>query len=658
MGNIRLISTRSKRTVSKPANKTVSRSTSNAASKATDNAASKTTSSPVRNTARKTKRRTGVGTAFTIILIIMIGILALLFSLGFYVGNLDTVFPNVWADGVDLSGMTLEEATNALISAGYENNAQNASVTVTFPDGASFTVSGDEAGLALSAAEAAEAAFNVGRNGSFLENEIAFVRSLLTRTDLRDVSIANFDDTLIRELAGEYTRSFNVTLINDAYSIEGDSIVIVVGTGIQPADEGHVIELAVETLFLAMEEQAHLTVGYVPVEMEANDVDLQLLYDTIRIDPVSAVYDPATFSATESSTGVSFDMDAAQAMVNRAARGETIIIPLILVEPEVTAEDIESMLFRDVLSERTTNIAGTQNRLTNIIVSSEFVNGTRLNPGDVFSFNQIVGRRTREAGFREAGAFVSGRLVDQVGGGICQTASTIYYCLLRADIEVVERRPHGLTVGYLPLGHDATIVWGNTDLKFRNNTDFPIEVEAIVEGRSLTVRLIGTKLDDTYITTDFEILRRTPFEIQHREDDEVPQGQTRVFTDGSTGYVVEVYKNLFDENDNLIRRWSVGRSTYNVQQRVILVPPTLPESTPPEVTTPVETPPVDTLPNDTPPTDTPPVDSPPNDTPPDDGPPDYLYQPPADTPVNEIPDQPPLAETPVIPPESGDTNAD
>jgi hypothetical protein len=107
-------------------------------------------------------------------------------------------------------------------------------------------------------------------------------------------------------------------LIDDAYSIENDSIVIVVGTGIRPADEAGVVGLAIDTLFQAQEARTHLTAQYVPVEAEANEVDLALLYDHIRVEPVSSAYDPATIGATESATGVNFDIEAAQVMLDNA----------------------------------------------------------------------------------------------------------------------------------------------------------------------------------------------------------------------------------------------------------------------------------------------------------------------------------------------------
>jgi len=147
---------------------------------------------------------------------------------------------------------------------------------------------------------------------------------------------------------------------------------------------------------------------------------------------------------------------------------------------------------------------------------------------------------------------------------------------------VVIRYNHGMTIAYLPLGHDATVSWGSKDFRFKNSTDFPIRLEATVEGsgaRELTVRIIGTKLDDTYIETERVVLETFPIEIIRQNDDTVPAGETRTETPGQTGYLVEVFKLKYDVDGNLIERWSIGKDRYNKQDRLILVGPELPPET-------------------------------------------------------------------------------
>ena len=534
----------------------------------------------------KKRRGNGLRTAFIIILIFLVGVVALVYSLGIYVSRLNTVFPNVWADGISLAGLTLEESVSTLIEMGYESNAKNVSATVVFPDDSSFTISGNEAGFAFNAYDAAIAAFEFGREGTFFENERAYVRSLFNRTDLRDLSASKFDQDLVRTVAAEHARTFNEFIINNAYAIEDDRITVIKGTGIEPADEEEVFSLAVSTLLQAMDLQKHLTAKYIPKAAEIKEVDLNLLFNTIHIDPIDAVYDPATYSATEGSTGLTFDLAEAQSRLDRAAVGLEVTIPLLVIEPTVTKEQIDSMLFRDVLSERKTRIEGTSNRLNNVNLSTAAVDGTLLNPGEIFSFNGVVGRRTEERGYKEANAYIGGMTVLEVGGGICQTSSTLYDCVLHTDLEVIERLPHRYVVAYLPHGNDATINWGTIDFRFLNNTDYPIRIDATVTGRELHVLLIGTKLDDGYIVVESVEISRTPPQLIRREDESVPQGETVVYTSGYTGYIVDTYKHYYDGEDNFLSKKLVGRSTYRVQDRVILIPVELPpESASPSETT-------------------------------------------------------------------------
>ena len=525
---------------------------------------------------KSTKRMSRAKKAAIIVSAVIVVLAAAFFSLGFYVRGLDTIFPNVWADGVDLSGMTFEEARQMLVDMGYESDADGVSATIVFPDDSSFSVFGDAAGLSLNAEEAAQAAFEYGRDGSFFENKLTFIRSLFTDTELSDVSTAKFDEEYVRDAAEAHVKTFNDKLISDAVDINDDAIIIVKGITFSPADENAVHVLAVATLMKAMAEKAHLTAEYDPEVTVAQEIDLHTLYNSISVEAISAVYDPDTFSATESYPGVSFDMDAARIKIDSAGMGERVVIPLIAIEPEITTEDIESKLFRDVLAETTTSTAGSSsNRINNIVLSSSAINGKQMNPGDMFSFNEVVGQRTAERGYLPAGAYVGELVVQETGGGICQTSSTLYYSVLKADLDVVERRPHTMTVGYLPFGGDATIDWGNIDFKFKNSTEYPIRIETEMSenNRNVTMRLIGTKQDDNYIQLEHIIMSSTPVEIVMREDESILPGETKVLTEGSTGYVVDTFKHLFDSDDNLISTTQVGRSVYFVQNRIILIPP-------------------------------------------------------------------------------------
>ena len=543
-------------------------------------------------------KKSHLRTVLVIVLIIALGFSGLFVSLGFYIRSLDTIFPNVWADGIKVSGMTVEEATQTLINEGYETNAEGISVTVVFPDDSSFTVSGREVGLSFDAAEAANAAFAFGREESFFRNEVTYVRSLFNRTDLHELSNPDFNDTIVRKLAADYTARFNETLIDSNIDYDSDSITIIKGTGLHPADEDEVFNFAIHTLLRAIVENEHLTADYTPERNVDDSIDLQMLFDHIHEEPVSSRYDTEIRGATGSSFGKTFDIGAAQEMLRNAELGSTIFIPIVILEPEYTKEEIESMLLRDVLSESTTTHSGDSNRLSNIQLAARNISGTDedesswtvLEPGDVFSFNAIVGPRTAANGFKIARVIQGGGFDMGLGGGICQVSSTIHDAVLHTFLEVVERSPHGLRISYMPkdevsennsigrrFANDAMVNWGTHDYKFRNNTDFPIRVQATVDGVNLTIRLWGTKLDDTYILIETNVLSETRFVEVVEETDTMLIGESGIKAGfgGQNGFRAEIFQLHYTAGGELIERIAVGRpsspSTYNVQNRVMLV---------------------------------------------------------------------------------------
>ena len=184
------------------------------------------------------------------------------------------------------------------------------------------------------------------------------------------------------------------------------------------------------------------------------------------------------------------------ALLIGSATGMATLIDFAALQQGADQDFLENLLFRNLIGECVTQIPGTENRLNNIILATACVNGYILEPGEEFSFNRVVGQRTTDRGFRSAPAFSSGTTVMAVGGGICQVSSTMYSAIMDSSLSVTERHPHGLPVSYIPRGRDATVSWGSLDFRFLNNTDYPLRIDAEVDGRTLTVRVYGTILEN------------------------------------------------------------------------------------------------------------------------------------------------------------------
>ena len=199
------------------------------------------------------------------------------------------------------------------------------------------------------------------------------------------------------------------------------------------------------------------------------------------------------------------------------------------------------------------------------------MNGTILNPGDEFSYNGVVGERTEARGFKSAGAYSGGRVIDEVGGGVCQPSSTLYMAVLRADLQVTERSNHSFTVAYTPLGEDATVSWGGKDFRFVNNTDYPIKVVAERTGSKMRVTLMGTKVDDKSVELKTEILSTKEWTTIEKTDNSLAPGTSKVDQTGTTGYNTITYKYVTVNGETT--KSVANKSYYSKRDKVVLVGP-------------------------------------------------------------------------------------
>ena len=309
---------------------------------------------------------------------------------------------------------------------------------------------------------------------------------------------------------------------------------------------------------------------------EADKVSMQELYDAVCTGPVNAGYDTETKEITEGKPGVEFDVAEAQRLWDAAAVGDTVRIPVTLTEPEL--ESVAG-LFGDKLATKTTSLSGSSyNRINNVKLAAQHIDGVILEPGDSFSYNQTVGQRTKANGFLEAGAYANGQVVQEVGGGICQVSSTLYYCTLISNLKITARTNHYFTVGYIEPGMDATVSWGAPDFQFKNNRTFPIKLRAYVSNGSLTVEIWGTDVDGSYVKMDYTV----------------------------SGLTATTYRSVYDKNGNLLSKTQEATSVYHSHETPKPTPSPSPSATPMPTPSPAPTP----TPNPDPTPSTPPATDP------------------------------------------------
>jgi len=240
-----------------------------------------------------------------------------------------------------------------------------------------------------------------------------------------------------------------------------------------------------------------------------------------------------------------------------------------VAEPAFTTADAQEL--RAPLAEFTTTIAGDANRLHNVTLAASFLRGRLLAPDEVLSYNQTVGPRTVERGFREAPVLIDDELVAGDGGGVCQVSSTLFNVALLADFEVLSRANHSRPVAYLPLGRDATVVYDQLDLRLRNTSGRHVLLWAEVHGRRLTVTAYGTPEAGKaveVVVTDLQELA-PPEGTVTKHDPKLDEG-TVVAQDAQPGYRVKTWR-VVAVHGTEVRRDFIGRSVYRAVPRTIRI---------------------------------------------------------------------------------------
>ena len=517
------------------------------------------------------------------------------------------ILPGVSVAGVDVGGMSREEAKAAVqqaVNATYGTET----LTVTLPDRTlSFAPADTKASVDVD--KAVEAAWNYGRDGGIFQT---LKQSLTAATEV----LHTVDMGSALSIDEEYIRSTIDATAAEVKSERKDSTYEVVESEVaQPAEGGAEGETVTETIpteviiHVGTSERsldadglydavmtAYMNNDFTPLEYNYEEtrytqVDLDALYKEMCTDMADAYYDKDKKEIVDEVEGYGFDLAAAKQKQDMAEEGTDLSITLSAVEPEVTRAKLEETLFHDVLGSADTSYPYNPGRTTNLDLACKAINGTILNPGDVFSFNDIVGERTAAKGYQPAIAFVSGTSTPELGGGICQVASTIYYSALKADLNIVERLEHMYTVDYVPLGMDATIYWGsNVDFKFSNSTQNPIRIDAYLKDGKVHIGLVGTKESEYTVDLDFKTISTTQWKDVTQVDESKPADYKQVTVTPYTGYKTVTYKRYLDADGNPVSDWEkvqFPNSTYQKRDRVTVIGKQE-EEVPEEPTTPTE----------------------------------------------------------------------
>ena len=552
--------------------------------------------------------------------------------------------------GLNISGMTRKEAEEA-VSAQFQQKYESEAMIVWIDDN-SVAIPYSTSSVKLDAESVIDAAVSYSQSADQIQ--------ALDITDYLSV-----DSQAIMNLLDTLTPKYTSSLKQTTYKITGTK-----PSTLEMVDEEASLELVVTKgtpgirldLYLLLDTvKTGYSDGVTKVEYacpvkEPDPFDFEKIISKHCATAVEAVMDPETFEISGGTYGYGIDLDEAKKLLEDTPYGETVTIPFHWTTPETTVEELEALLFRDVLAEYTTYAGSIYDRNVNLKLASEAVNGTVLFPGDVFSYNETLGERTEEKGYRYGTSYINGESVPDIGGGICQVSSTLYYCTIVADLKIVERECHAYASSYTPLSTDATVFWGGIDFRFENNTEYPIRIEASAEYGNVTVRLIGTDTKDYFVKFDSVWLDTYPYKTVYKEmeaDNEKGFKDGDVITDPYTGYKSEGYRVKYDkQTGEEIERILESTDEYYARDKVICKivgqetePPTEPPTDPPATTQPPTEPPTTSAPTTEPPT----TEAPTTEAPTTEAP--TTEAPTTEAPTTEAPTtEPPVTEAPTTQP--------
>jgi vancomycin resistance protein YoaR len=523
-------------------------------------------------------RKIAIISICSVILVVLIGLI-----IGMIVyANRDTddgkILDNVVAGGVNLGGMTVEEAKNALHLA-TDNTFPRKDLVVKLPD-ATINFSPAETGAKLDVDAVVEAAYNYGRTGSDAENKKAQQNASTTIHTIALLPFLDLDLRYIQQTINDFCTSYSSTMTQPSVVLRGErpafdpeypdlpvihqTMVITLGTPDYKLDAGKLYDRVLDAYSLNEMEVSYQA----PTQTEPQKLTAQELFAEYCLAAEDAILDDVTFEVTPEVYGYGFDIEAIQKRIDKAQYGETIEITLGFIEPDITAKDLTENLFQDLLATYTCTMPNaTDGWINNLLLACEAISGTVIKEDEEFSFNQIVGRLTASKGYQKAPGYRSGVETDILGAGVEQVASALYYCVLMSDLEVLERHNNGYVVEYTDLGLDACISWGSQDLRFRNDTKAPIRIVAIAEAGSVTINVFGTDNRQYDIKLETEILKQhdpdTIYQVMDK-DNVMGYEDGKVLISGITGYDVAVHKiKLHKQTGNQVSKDLVNTSNYN-----------------------------------------------------------------------------------------------
>lgn len=515
--------------------------------------------SNTRNRNRNTKKIDKKVIFTILILLLFLLFISVIFSL-INMGN-NKIINRVYIGDINVSNLSQEEAKEK-IETWYKETALS-NIELTYNE-LSENITIEQFDASINIDELIKKACQIGKSGNIIKDNYEILFTLLFKNKI-ELNIQLNNEKIDKKIE-EINSKLPDALQKSNYYIEEDNLIIKKGKkGLQISSE----ELKKQLNEVIKKEENRKII--IPVnEITPEEIDIEKIYNEIKKEAQNAYISQEPLEVHSHVNGVDFAISLEEAKNILEEQKEEYVIPLKITIPEITLNDLGKEAFPQILGTfSTTYNTSNQNRITNLKLASEKIDGTIILPGETFSYNKVVGERTIAKGYKEAAVYAGGKVVDGIGGGICQLSSTLYNSVLYANLEITSRSNHRFLTSYVTAGRDATVSWGTIDFCFKNTRSYPIKITSKVKNGVVTTSIYGIKEEKEYeVVIESKVTEVIPYSTKYVKDSTLKEDEEEIVQYGANGAKSETYK-IVKYNGIVVSREQISSDIYSPLERIV-----------------------------------------------------------------------------------------
>ena len=396
--------------------------------------------------------------------------------------------------GIDVSGLSKEDA-KAKVEEKFTLNKDDL-INLCY-ENYTYCISIEQIEARFDIDDAIETAYNIGRGENESKGIFSAFDSSPVKTENVDINLA-YNKQNLRTALDNISSRLPKQVIQPSYYIEGKELIITPGSTGLSVNVDEMEELVVKGINRMSFKNSYYSI--ITNTEYPKEIDVDQIHSEIYQKVQNAYYTKNPRAVYAEVKGVDFK-DSVENVKNMIAseKKDEYKVALKITYPKITTDDLGQEAFPNKLATFSTHYpTANTNRTTNLRLAANKINGTVIMPGETFSYNKVVGPRTRANGYKNAAIYENGQVTDGIGGGICQVTTTLYNAVVFSNLEIVSRQNHSFVPSYVTGGRDATVAYGSIDFKFKNNRNYPVKIKASVSGGVATVSIYGLKTKDDY----------------------------------------------------------------------------------------------------------------------------------------------------------------